>query len=266
MARVLAVSSHVARGHVGLHATVCALQHFGHEVWPVPTVLLASRPGLGQLARFEVPPAQVTSMLSALQADACWPSLDAVFTGYFPSAASVEAAAFAIGELRAANPRAAVLVDPILGDAGRLYVDADTAAAIRDRLLPLATIATPNHFELTWLTGAEALAGSGLVDAVRKLGPPAVIVTSAAVTENHVTTVAVHNGTIIRRDALKYPAIPNGAGDLFAGLFLGSLLTGLNSESALDRSLASLHHVLGASAGKDVLQLSALNDGASAQS
>ena len=55
--------------------------------------------------------------------------------------------------IKAANPRVLVLVDPILGDAGRLYVAPETAEAIRDELLPLATVATPNLFELQWLTG-----------------------------------------------------------------------------------------------------------------
>ena len=42
MARILAISSHVVRGHVGLAASVPALQWLGHEVWALPTVILAS--------------------------------------------------------------------------------------------------------------------------------------------------------------------------------------------------------------------------------
>ena len=85
MATVLAISSHVVRGHVGLAATVPALQRLGHEVWALPTALLASRPGLGKLVRFDLPHDDLGAMLSALEADGCWASLDAVLTGYFPS-------------------------------------------------------------------------------------------------------------------------------------------------------------------------------------
>ena len=81
MAKVLAISSHVVRGHVGLDATVPALQWLGHEVWAVPTVLLASRPGLGRMVRHELPASELADMLAALEADGCWPSLDAVLTG-----------------------------------------------------------------------------------------------------------------------------------------------------------------------------------------
>ncbi len=52
--------------------------------------------------------------------------------------------------------------------------------------------------------------------------------------------------------------IPNGAGDLFAGLLLGHLLNGQSSEAALDASLQNLDRVLAASEGQPVLQLSAL--------
>ena len=156
MARVLAISSHVARGHVGLAATVPALQWLGHEVWALPTVVLASRPGLGHFVKHDLPPPDLGAMLAALEADGCWPSLDAVFTGYFPS--RPVGCSRGRGHLRAsrqANANVLVMVDPILGDAGRLYVAEETAEAIRDELLPLASIATPNLFELQWLTGAS---------------------------------------------------------------------------------------------------------------
>ena len=52
--------------------------------------------------------------------------------------------------------------------------------------------------------------------------------------------------------------IPNGAGDLFAGLLLGHLLNGHSSEAALDASLQILDRVLAASEEQAVLQLSAL--------
>src|SRR5262245_39185510 len=141
MAKVLAISSHVVRGHVGLAAGVPALQWLGHEVWALPTVLLASRPGLGRLVRRETPAPDLAAMLGALESDGCWASLDAVLAGYFPSAEAVTAAAEAIRRIRLARPCIPVLIDPILGDDGRLYVSQDTAEAIRGELVPLATIA-----------------------------------------------------------------------------------------------------------------------------
>jgi pyridoxine kinase len=259
MATVLAISSHVMRGSVGLAATVPALQWLGHEVWALPTVLLASRPGLGRLARHDLPPPDLAAMLAALEADGCWRALDAVLTGYFPSAASVTAAADAVQRIRQEAPEIPVLVDPIVGDGGRLYVAEATAAAIRDRLLPLATIATPNLFELTWLTGAVSHDRADLVGAARRLGLEAVVVTSAAEAEGQISTLLVTDDTLVEHAFPRHDSIPNGAGDLLAGLFLGHLVNGGALNAALDTALFDLGRVLAASAGRDVLDLAALH-------
>ena len=259
MAKVLAISSHVVRGQVGLAATEPALQWLGHEVWALPTVLLASRPGLGRMIRHELPASDLAGMLAALESDGCWPSLDAVLTGYFVTADGAAAAAQAIGRIKAANPRVLVLVDPILGDGGKLYVAQATAEAIRDMLLPLAAIATPNLFELAWLTGTVPENLNDAAQAAQRLGPPLVVVTSAGESETGIATLLVTGGERIEREAPKRADIANGAGDLLAGLLLGHLLNGRAAPAALDASLADLDRVLAASVGRDVLQLSALS-------
>jgi len=258
MAKVLAISSHVVRGQVGLNATVPALQHLGHEVWPVPTVVVASRPGLGRLAKHELPPESLGAMLAALEADSCWTSLGAVLTGYFPSATAVLAVAREIARIKARRPDLPVLVDPVVGDAGRLYVSQATAEAIRDALMPMATIATPNLFELAWLTGCDLRDPAQVAACARQLGPPTVVVTSARQTGSVVATLLVGTDKGTEREMRKRDGVPNGAGDLFAGLFLGRWLTGSTTEAALDASLADLDRVLAASAGRDVLALQAL--------
>ncbi len=237
-----------------------ALQWLGHEVWTLPTILMASRPGLGRFVRHELPAPSLQAMLLGLESDGCWASLDAVFTGYFPSAAAVAVAADAIGRIRSANPKIVVLVDPILGDAGRLYVPGETAAAIRDRLLPLADIATPNLFELQWLSRAPSRDVGEVVGLARALGPHRVVVTSAAEAKGEVVTLLVERASQVERRLKRRDRIPNGAGDLFAGLLLGYLLNGQSADAAFQSSLTALDRVLTASSGRDVLQLSALDD------
>jgi pyridoxine kinase len=241
-----------------LAATVPGLQHWGHEVWALPTVLLASRPGLGRLVKFELPPPDLADMLAALEADGCWPMLDAVFTGYFPSPSSVAAAADAITRIKGANRAALICVDPILGDGDRLYVAPETAAAVRDKLIPLADLATPNLFELRWLTGHASVDLDEVTEAARKLGPATVVVTSATQTAHSVATLLVGAHERIERLHTARNDIPNGAGDLFVGLFLGAVLNGKSNEAALDASLFALDRVLAASEGRDVLDLSKL--------
>jgi pyridoxine kinase len=178
-----------------------------------------------------------------------------VFTGYFPSPAAVRTAADAIARIKAAHPSLLVCVDPILGDAGRLYVAQETAEAIRDRLIPLAGVAMPNLFELTWLTGSPAGTPVEIVQAACSLGPATVVVTSASQTAAGVGTLLAVRGSISEHQSRPRNAIPNGAGDVLAGLFLGRLLRREPAETALRASLASLDPVLAASEGRPVLDL-----------
>jgi pyridoxine kinase len=262
MARVLVISSHVTHGNVGLTASVPALQGLGHEVWPLPTVLLASRPGLGQMARHAVPPSDLASMLAALEADGSWPHLDAVLTGYFPSPESVVAAADAIARIKRANPGITVMVDPILGDAGALYVPEATARAIREHLLPLATIATPNLFELHWLAQCSVDDRAAIEAAVARLDIASIVVTSAEESADAIATLLIASGRITAFQSPRHPDIPNGTGDVFAGLLLGYLLHGQDQDSALVSALDDLDGVLTESEGRPVLQLSTLVKGA----
>ncbi len=151
-----------------------------------------------------------------------------------------------------------MLVDPILGDGGRLYIEKKAAEAIRDRLLPLATIATPNLFELRWLTGRVVSERDEIAQAAQCLGVQAVVVTSASVTIRGVSTILATDAGSIERFAPGRACIPNGAGDLLAGLLLGHLLNNKSAEQALDAGLAALDCVLSESERKPTLQLSAL--------
>jgi pyridoxine kinase len=258
MAHILALSSQVVRGHVGLGATVPALHYLGHEVWAVPTVLLASRPGLGRLVRYAIPARQISAVLDALGSDGCWSVLGAVFAGYFPSPRSVTAAARAIAAIKAERPGIVVFIDPILGDAGRLYVAAKTADAVRRELVPLASVVSPNRFELEWLTGASVRTLAEAVAAARRLGPARVVVTSAVETEEAVTTLLVDADDHFDRSLPRRAAIANGVGDLFAGLLLGRLLEDVSARAALEASLTDLDRVLRASERRPVLRLAAL--------
>ena len=92
----------------------------------------------------------------------------------------------------------------------------------------------------------------------RELGPPLTIVTSALPTLENITTLLAATEGFFEVSVPARAGIPNGAGDLFAGLLLGHLLNGHSSEAALDASLQNLDRVLAASERQPVLQLSAL--------
>ena len=167
MARVLAISSQVVYGPVGLNCIVPALQSGGHEVLAIPTILLSNHPGHGKPEGRATAAAEMSAMITTLKKLGAFENLDAIITGYFASAEQIEIVAAFIAKLKCSI----VLIDPVLGDHGKLYVGEAVAQAIRDKLLPLATIVTPNAFELSWLTGLPIGSSKEAVHAARRLSP-----------------------------------------------------------------------------------------------
>ena len=223
MARVLVISSQVARGHVGLAAIVPALQGLGHEVIALPTVLLSNNPGHGTVAGEQVAPALLRRMFDALKANGWLGEIDAVMTGYLPSAEHVRFAVEAIGRVKAGAKGVRVLVDPVIGDEGKgLYIDAGAAVAMRDGLVGLADVVTPNAFELQWLTGKAVGSASEAVMAAAGLPGPLVLATSVAAGADALSTVLVpKDGDAVACCVPRRFGVPNGTGDFLAALYLG---------------------------------------------
>lgn len=257
MSTVLCFSSQVARGYVGGSATRIALERQGHECWMLPTVVLSNHPGHPRFAGEQVPVGRLRAMFEALEANGWLGDIDAVLLGYMPSAEHVAFVAGAVEQVRKANPEVLCLCDPIIGDdPGGLYVDEDIAAAIRDTLLPVADITTPNRFELEWLGGKNAKVVKTAKGVAGALGPARVLVTSlrgkdpqslvnmlASEKELNLTTVS------------KRKSAPHGVGDLMAALYLSHVLSGKSDAEALGLATGGVEEALEESEGHDELRL-----------
>src|SRR5438270_11278337 len=150
---LLSINSHVACGHVGNAAAAFALQRLGCEVWPVHTVLFSNHPGHGGFRGEIVGAATVRELLRGIEERGMLPSCDGVLSGYLGSKETGEAILAAVAKVKAANPAARYCCDPVIGDAGRVYVRAGIAEFFRERALPAAEVVTPNQFELEQLSG-----------------------------------------------------------------------------------------------------------------
>lgn len=75
-------------------------------------------------------------------------------TGYTAGPDALKAVADFVKELKDENSDLIYLLDPVLGDAGRLYVSPDNIPVYRS-MLPLASAITPNWFEVETLTDVK---------------------------------------------------------------------------------------------------------------
>jgi pyridoxine kinase len=253
MARVLAISSQVVFGPVGLNCIVPALQSGGHEVLAIPTILLSNHPGHGKPEGRAIAATELAAMIAALEKLGAFENLDAMITGYFASAEQIEIVATLIARLKSKI----VLIDPVLGDHGKLYVGQAVAEAIRDKLMPLATILTPNAFELSWLTGLTTDNAEEAVHAARSLNIIEVIATSVVSSADELSTLRITSGEV---EAITSPIeteVPNGTGDLLSGLYLSGIL-GSSPQSAFANAMAKLQQVIKQSKGTMVLDVGSL--------
>jgi hydroxymethylpyrimidine/phosphomethylpyrimidine kinase len=106
--------------------------------------------------------------------------IDAVKVGMLGSAETIETVAGALAGLRAAQPRLPVVVDPVMvSESGASLLQRDARDALVARILPLATVLTPNLPEARALAGeaSDRATQAELARAVHALGPRAVVVT-----------------------------------------------------------------------------------------
>ncbi len=255
---VLVVSSHVVRGSVGNRAAVFALESLGFPVWALPTVILPWHPGHSRATRI-VPDTEQFSLLADDLAGAPWiGEIGAILTGYIGDVAQIEPIARLVEAVKAKNPGTIYLCDPVMGDGERLYVPEPVAEGIRDRLIPLADVTTPNIFELGWLSGAPIPDTATLVAAAQTLGPARVLVTSAfAMMKGNTGTMLVEGDQVHMAEHRIIPDPPNGLGDLLAATFLARLIEGNTGEKALRLATGAVFEVLARTArrGADELTL-----------
>lgn len=257
-AEIVAISSHVVRGSVGNRAIVFALETMGFRVWSLPTVILPWHPGHGPSTRITPPDSQFAAAVKDMGTSRWSGSVKAVVTGYFGSVDQLAPVARLVRKLKEANPGLIFVCDPVIGDSGGLYVKTEVAEAIRDHLIPIADVATPNRYELGWLCGAALETNNEIIEAALSLGPRRVLVTSA------VPMMAGGIGNLLLTERLALLAEhrmvgnpPNGLGDLTSALFLARLMRGDSEEKALQMTTASVFEILARSVkrGADELML-----------
>lgn len=255
---VIVVSSHVARGSVGNRAAVFALETLGHPVWAVPTVILPWHPGHGRATRIVPDREQFAALLDDLAGSAWLGEVAGVLSGYLGDATQAEPVARLVQAVRARNPKALYVCDPVMGDRGGLYVSRALAEALRDTLVPLADIATPNRYELEWMVGAPLDDLKSTMAAALDLGPPTMLVTSApAMISGGIGNLLVTRSEALLAEHRLIERPPNGLGDLTAAVLMARLLGGQPTGKALQSTTASVFEILARTAkrGADELQI-----------
>lgn len=239
MKNILSIQSAVAYGHVGNSAAVFPLQRIGHEVWPVYSVNFSNHTGYGAWEGPLIPAEQVRKIIQGIEDRGALARVDAVLSGYQGGDDIADVIVDTVARVKELNPNAVYACDPVMGNAkSGCFVSDNIPPLLRDKVVPVADIITPNQFELGYLTGKEAtdLASTlEAVEAARAMGPDTVLVTSVTRPDQPEDTVEMlvvdsHGRWLVQTPRLVFKR--NGSGDVTCALFTGHYIEAIGGAEA----------------------------------
>ncbi|PIL30403.1 hypothetical protein GSI_07589 [Ganoderma sinense ZZ0214-1] len=286
--RILSIQSHVAYGYVGGKAAVFPLQCLGYDVDVVNTVNFSNHSGslvvfrriqtidqhfvgYGRFGGSRASAEELSRIFEIMEQNELLIP-ERLLTGYIPGAEATTAVVAVAEKLRQHCPDLIYLLDPVLGDSGRLYVSPEVVPIYRNALR-LATIITPNWFEVEVLTDTKITDTASLQHAIRTLHqtyhvphvvissiplkpwlsaalPPSARPSSSSPDSDCLACIASSQEPSSSSTAVVhascFPCLPgyfSGVGDLFSALVLAhfdqTLPSALDSDTDTDETLLS---------------------------
>lgn len=250
--RVAAIHDLSGFGRCALTVVIPTLAVMGIQPVPMPTALLSTHTGgFGDFTFLDL-----TSEMEKISRH--WQKLgitfSAVYSGFLGSGAQCSLVASFIGKFRGEDT--VVMVDPVMGDDGRLYATVTpeiTAGMLK--LISSADIITPNVTETKILLGIKNVGGEEnqtlseseageYLRALTGLGPGEVVITGIHM-GSAIVSASLEKGKnpvffAQPRVAAGYP----GTGDLFASVLLGRRLKGDSLAAASAAASAFVCDVL----------------------
>ncbi|WP_416236584.1 bifunctional hydroxymethylpyrimidine kinase/phosphomethylpyrimidine kinase [Thermomicrobium sp. 4228-Ro] len=197
---------------------------------------------LGVTAVHEIPTDIVAAQLDAVMEDI---GADAAKTGMLSSAAIIETVADGVRRHRIER----LVVDPVMvAKSGDRLLREDAVTALRETLLPLAFIVTPNAPEAEVLCGRPVRNEDEMREAARiihSFGPRYVVVKGGHVEGGQVIDL-LFDGTHFERFALPRVATPHthGTGCTFSAAIAAFLARGFDVSTAVWEAKRYLHRAL----------------------
>lgn len=242
--RVAAIHDLSGFGGGSLSAVIPILSALGIQVCSLPTAILSTHTGGFSDFHFRDLTEDMRHIIRHWRELGL--SFAGIYSGFLGSVEQISIVREFIESFRTENTL--VVIDPVLGDDGRLYDTMDVSMVDGMRgLIASADVITPNITEAGLLLGRP-----GALDVSRKeeikvwtralseLGPRCVIVTSVPEDLAHGTSVIAYDRHTERYWKVACPYIPAcypGTGDIFASVITGSLLQGDSLPLSLDRAV-----------------------------
>jgi len=238
MKRVALINDLSGIGRCSLSVAMPIVSVMGHECAALPTAILSNHTAFDDYTFFDF----TDRMHSFIE---CWQKLgtrfDTVYTGFLGSREQID---IAIDFIDTFGDGALKLVDPVMGDDGKIY-DTYTDDMRRDMKLlsHKADIITPNLTELCELCEADYPTGrttlSHIADMCSHLGVKSIVVTGLTsetvsdIDDGVIVNFVYDDGATYTVENKKTPVMYCGTGDVFASIVCGALTRGDSLEGAV---------------------------------
>lgn len=226
--KILLINDMCGYGKVATAAMLPILSYMGNLVYNLPTALVSNTLDYGKFNILETTD-YITGVFPVWRELGF--SFDAIATGFIAS--ERQAAIVAEYCREEAEKGTVILVDPIMGDEGKLYngVTPSTINSMR-QMVSVAHLIFPNYTEACYLTDTPYNADGvteeevrTLVERLRELGAKSVLITSVLMKDGSHVVAGYEDGYFL----LHYDEIPvhfPGTGDIFSAIVDGHLLRG----------------------------------------
>lgn len=240
--RLVAVHDLSCIGRCSLTVIMPVLAALGVQVCPLPTAVLSTHLGGFREVAFCDFTDQMSKFYRHWQQEEI--SFDCIYSGFLASCAQIDTVLSFIDEFNENKPL--VVVDPVMGDHGRLYsVYTPSMQEQMKKLVARADIITPNYTEACFLLGESYTAEGIDIDTARswsrrlsEMGPGIVVITGLPTAADRIVNLAYERSTgkEWQTDNRYIPARYPGTGDIFASVIAGSLVQGRTMGVALKRA------------------------------
>lgn len=238
--RVAAIHDLSGAGKCSLTIALPMLSALGCETSVLPTAVLSTHTGGFRSPVYRDLTDDMLPMAEHWKREgACF---DALYSGFLGSDAQITVVQEIFRLFREVNPAVKVLVDPVMGDGGRLYKTyTKTMADGMARLCEKADIIVPNMTEAYHLLGETYREGpydpaeiERMLRALSALGPETVVLTGVHFDEKQIGAACRNRAAdtvhVVLHD--RVPGAFHGTGDVFASAMLGAMLCGLSTLEA----------------------------------
>jgi hydroxymethylpyrimidine/phosphomethylpyrimidine kinase len=245
--RVLIVAGSDSGGGAGIQADIKAVTAMGGFAATAITALTAQNTQ-GVHGVVPVDPAFIAQQIEVVLTDI---GADALKTGMLHSAEVIDTAVASFRKHASGVP---LVVDPVMvakGGHRLLLTEAETA--LRDRLLPMAALLTPNLPEAEVLVGFPVRVEADMKRAAEKLvalGAGAVLMKGGHLEGDRVVDLLVHDGTVDRfEDARIRSRSTHGTGCTLASAIAAGLAQKMGLRDAVARARAYVREAIATAPG-----------------